>query len=128
MDVITIERDLTAYIADKLGMTVDTDIFRGGIPDRMDAAAVFLNGELKSYAILPRTYNAQVIARFNDRDEAFRFLSRLSGLFPVQGVTQGESRFMYISQRGDSEPYRDGLKWSASFNMIVAVLTTGAQI
>ena len=33
MDVITIERAFTAWLAEKLNLTVDAGIYRGGIPE-----------------------------------------------------------------------------------------------
>jgi hypothetical protein len=44
IDSDSFEFAMTAYIADKLSMTVDTDIFRGGIPLNIDGCGVELVG------------------------------------------------------------------------------------
>ncbi len=131
MDVVAIEQAFTSWVAGKLGMTVNTNIFRGGIPDGMDGATVLFNGEVKSAMIAPRAWNAQILSKFNDRDDAMRFLARLAGLFPCYDVSLPSITFKVISQRGSSTPYSstDGGKtrWFVSFNVLLIVLTTGAQ-
>jgi len=135
MDVITIERDFTAWIADKLNLTVDTDCFRGGIPDGMEfGVGVLFGAEIPSagfYGFRPRTWNAQILAKFDDRDAAMVLLSCLSGLFPSPGFTHGATVFKAIAPRGGSEPYTatdsGKEKTFLSFNVVVTVLTSGAQ-
>lgn len=132
MDVVEIERAFTSWIAEKLGLTVDTNIFRGGVPADMDGAAVLFNGELKKNGMIaPRIWNAQILAKFDDRDEALRFLARLTGIFPCYDITHSGVTFKVISQRGTSEPYsatdNGKVRWFASFNVLLIVLTNGTQ-
>ncbi len=132
MDVIEIERAFTSWVAEKLGLTVDTDIFRGGVPTDMDGTAVLFNGEVKkSGMIAPRSWNAQILAKFNDRDNALRFIAKLTGMFPCYDITHSGVTFKVISQRGSSEPYstidNGQIRWFASFNVLLVVLTNGAQ-
>ena len=135
MDVVTIERDFVNWIAGKLNLTVDENIFRGGIPQGLDqGVGVLFGSETPSqgfYGFRPRTWNAQILAKFKDRDAAMMLQSCLSGLFPCAGFTSGETRFLTIEPRGSSEPYiadDDGIeKTFVSFNIVLSVLTTGAQ-
>ena len=131
MDVVIIEQAFTSWIAEKLNLTVDTDIFRGGVPDGMDGTAVLFNGEIKSRMIAPRTWNAQILSKFDDRDHAMRFLAKLTGLFPCYDISHSGVVFKVISQRGSSEPYRapDGgrTRCFVSFNVTLVVLTNGSQ-
>ncbi len=131
MDVVEIEQAFTSLVAEKLGLTVDTNIFRGGVPTGMSGAAVFFNGEIKSGMIAPRTWNAQILAKFNDRDGALRFLAKLTGTFPCYDIIHSGVTFKVISQRGSSEPYcatdNGKICWFASFNVLIVVLTNGAQ-
>ena len=85
MDVVTIERDFTAWIASKLNLTVDTNIFRGGIPEGVEeGVGVLFGSEVPSrsfYGFRPRSWNVQVLAKFESRDAAFVLNSCLAGLF-----------------------------------------------
>ena len=136
MDVIEIERDFTAWIAQKLNLTVDADCFRGGIPDGIEyGVGVIFGSEEKIagfYGFRPRTWNVQVLAKFDSRDAAMVLQTCLNALVPNTGFAFGSTRFMSVVQRGMSEPYtaEDGgkVKTFVSFNMAVTVLTTGRQV
>ena len=136
MDVVTIERDFTAWIASKLNLTVDTNIFRGGIPEGVEeGVGVLFGSEVPSrsfYGFRPRSWNVQVLAKFESRDAAFVLNSCLAGLFPHAGFTHGSTRFLSISPQGEAEPFmgedNGKTKWFVSFNMFLVVLTSGAQV
>jgi hypothetical protein len=133
MDIVEIEKTLTTWIADKLKMTVDKNIFRGNIPVGKTGAAVILGSEIPGFSqFRPKTYNLQILGKFSERDSAVRFLSKLSGLFPMHEVTIGGTRFKSISQQGGGEPYKaednGKIYYYASFNAVAVVLTTGAQM
>ena len=135
MDVLTIERDFTAWVASVLNLTVDQDVFRGGIPEGVEqGVGVLFGSEVPSrgfYGFRPRTWNVQIIGKYADRDASMRLLSCLNGLFPRPGFTHNSTKFVSISPRGASEPYEadDGgvMKTFVSFNVLLSVLTTGAQ-
>lgn len=135
MNVVNIERDFTSWVADKMGLKLDTEIFRGGIPEKIKTgAAVLFGSEMPStgfYGFRPRAWNAQILAKFDDRDEAMVFLAKVSGLFPVGNFTHGETKFLALEPISISEPYsaadRGKKKWYVSFNLVVSVLTVGAQ-
>ena len=135
MDVVTIERDFTAWLAGKLNLTVDNGIFRGGIPEGLgQGVAVIFGSEVKSpgfYGFRPRTWNVQILAKFDDRDAALVFQTALNGVFPVPGFRHGSTSFTSATPRGSSEPYsaEDGgvVKTYVSYNITLVVLTTGCQ-
>ena len=136
MDVIAIERDFVNWVAGKLNLAVDEWIFRGGIPDSVEqGVGVLFGAEIPVqgfYGFRPRTWNAQILAKFDDRDAAMTFQSCLSGLFPCSGFTSGETRFLSIEPRGSSEPYAADdsgkEKTYVSFNVVLSVLTIGSQV
>jgi hypothetical protein len=133
MDIVEIEKTLTKWAADILGLTVDEDIFRGNIPTGKTGVAVILGSEIYSETrFRPRTYNLQIIGKYENRDEAFRMLSKLSGSLPIHETNIYGVRFKSISQRGDSEPYKtnDNGKefYYGSFNAVAVVLTSGVQM
>lgn len=86
MDVVTIERDFTAWVAEKLKLEVDKGIYRGGIPAGIaSGVGVLFGSEIPTrgfYGFRPRSWNAQILAKFDDRDAAMVLLSCLNGLFP----------------------------------------------
>lgn len=135
MDVVTIERDFVTWVAEKLNLTLDDGIYRGGIPEKLaQGVGVMLGAEIPArgfYGFRPRTWNAQILAKFEDRDAAMMLQSVLNGLFPRSGFTSGDTKFLTIEPRGSSEPYTaddDGKeKTFVTFNVVLSVLTTGAQ-
>lgn len=136
MDVVKIEQDFTAWVAEKLNLEIDEGIFRGGIPTGVEnGVGVVFGAEIPTsgfYGFRPRTWNAQILAKFDDRDAAMILLSCLNGLFPCAGFTSGETNFRYIEPRGGAEPYavEDGgkIKTYVSFNVVLSVLTSGSQV
>lgn len=133
MDIVEIERALTCYFAETLGLKVDVNIFRGGIPERIESGiGVMLGSEIKDNSFRARTWNVQVLGKFAKRDGAMRLLSRLGQIVPSYGFTFDRVVFRSLSPRGSAEPYLAAdagkEKWFASFNMTAVVLTCGAQI
>ena len=135
MDVVTIERDFVTWVADKLNLSLDESIFRGGIPKGVSqGVGVLFGSEIPSqgfYGFRPRAWNAQILAKFDDRDAAMVLQASLSGLFPCTGFISGNTRFLTIEPRGSSEPYtaddNGREKTFISFNVVLSVLTSGAQ-
>lgn len=128
MDVIQLEKDLTSWVAGKLDLTVDSEIFRGGVPsDKDTAVGVMLNSELKE--VYPSTYNftAQVLGKYNDRDDAWRMLHSLSSVVPCYGERVNNNIFVSIIPRGSGEPYpaedNGKEKTFASFNLLVSAIS-----
>lgn len=135
MDVVTIERDFVNWVAEKLNLTPDKGVYRGGIPEKLaQGVGVMLGAEIPAqgfYGFRPRKWNAQILAKFEDRDAAMMLQAVLNGLFPCSGFTSGNTKFLTVEPRGASEPYTaedDGVeKTFVTFNVVLSVLTTGAQ-
>ena len=82
-----IERALTKYIAEKLSLSVDKDIFRGGLPLGIDGVGVELTEEDLSNSAGLRTINAEVKCRNALRDQVFKMIYALADVFPAYGET-----------------------------------------
>ncbi len=80
-----VERALTQYIAGKLGLTVDKDIFRGGLPLGVDGVGVEMTEEELSNTPGVRTVRAQVSCRNINRDWVFQVIFTLTNVFPAFG-------------------------------------------
>lgn len=136
MDVLTIERDFTAWLAGQLGFAVDNGIYRGGIPEGIDkGVAVIFGAEEKArgfYGFRPRAWQVQIFAKFADRDDALRLQTTLNGMFPRPDFAFGDTRFITAAPRGSSEPYlaadNGETKVFVSYNLVLTVLTVGTQV
>ena len=132
MDVIEIEREFTEWLAENLGLEIDRQIFRGGVPAGKSGVGVIFDTEIKDKMFSPRQWNIQVLASFKNRDDAMRFVSKVTGLFPCYDLQGKSCKFRSVSLRGSGAAYRspdDGMtKWFASINLFAVVLTTGTQI
>jgi hypothetical protein len=125
-DIIQLERDITAWVAGKLNLVIDTNIFRGGIPAGVDSGVgVMLNSQSQGNYPSTLNFNVQVLGKYDNRDDAWRMLNKLSSAVPCYGDKINETIFVSILPRGNGEPYQaddDGkVKTFASFNMIVSV-------
>lgn len=79
------ERAMTVYIADKLNMVVDTDIFRGRLPVNVDGCAVTLLGQEMQNTIAGQRYEINITCFDSDRDKVMKTIHDLAGQFPVYG-------------------------------------------
>ena len=86
MDIVEIEREFTEFLAGKLNLPVDRQIFRGGIPAGKMGVGVLFDSEVKEKLFAPRQWNVQVLASFRERDEAMRFVAKVTGLFPCYDI------------------------------------------
>ncbi len=82
---ISLERAMTAYIADKLNMTVDTDIFRGRIPIGVDGCGVKVIGKTIEDDSLSNDYQIQFSCINESRDQVIRNIDKLEQQFPCYG-------------------------------------------
>lgn|GEM_PF-1695021 len=87
IDPAQIERALTKYIAEQLALTVDKDIFRGGIMPGKDGCGVYLLGEDLTAVMGLRHFRAEVSFRHEDRDVVMKAMTELAAILPVYGVT-----------------------------------------
>ena len=102
------ERAMTAYIADKLNMTVDTNIFRGGIPINADGCGVAFVGQKINNTEANQRYEICVSCIDNSRDNVMQIINDLGKKFPVYGEE--------INVNGDGIVMKAILKDSIEFN------------
>ena len=137
MDIVTIERDFTSWIAEKLNLEIDKTIFRGGIPEKIkEGVAVMFGSQVPAagfYGFRPQTWNVQILAKFDKRDNVMMFQTRVNRLFPhAGGMIYKSTNFRTIELQSVSEPYQSAdsgkNKWFVSVNIVLSVLTSSAQI
>ena len=136
MDIVTIERDFTSWIAEKLNLEIDKTIFRGGIPEKIkEGVAVIFGSQIPAagfYGFRPQTWNVQILAKFDKRDNAMMFQTRVNRLFPhAGGMIYKSTNFRTIELQSVAEPYQSAdagkNKWFVSVNVVLSVLTSSAQ-
>lgn len=130
--VLDMERDITAWIATILGLTVDAGIFRGGIPEGVDeGVGVLFNGVAGGSTELDVTaLSVQVLGRFRSRDSAVLTAWVLSRAFPAFGETLNGRTFVHSAvQDGSIQPYmgedRGRTAWFSSVNLTVSAAFVG---
>lgn len=127
-----LERELTAYMATVLNLTVDSGIFRGQIPETVEnGVAVRLTGQESRTGIDHPSFSVQVLGKFAGREDAWVMLTKLAAAFPVYGAeTSGFVMVYMLPDGGVNAPFahdeRGKMKQYASFNLRVAVLTKAA--
>ncbi len=82
---ISFERAMTVYIANKLNMTVDTDIFRGGIPVNMNGCGVTIIGKTAQNDLSCSHYQLRISYIDNSRDKTIKMIHDLEVNFPAYG-------------------------------------------
>lgn len=85
IDPASLERAMTTYIADKLGMSVDIDIFRGYPLIGANGLSVMLRGKQPQSTLINRRYEFNVACFDNDRDKAMDTIHKLASQLPVYG-------------------------------------------
>jgi hypothetical protein len=85
IDSVDFERAMTYYIADKLNMTVDTDIFRGKVPVNIDGCAVTLEGQDIKNSTINQKFEIKFICIDSNRDKVMKTVNDLTEKFPVYG-------------------------------------------
>ena len=136
MNIVNIERDFTSWIAEKLNLEIDKTIFRGGMPEKIkEGVAVMFGSQIPSagfYGFRPQTWNVQILAKFDKRDNAMMFQTRVNRLFPqTGGVIHNNTNFRTIELQSMAEPFQGTdhgkNKWFVSVNIVLSVLTSSAQ-
>lgn len=133
MDIVTTEQALTAWIAERLGMTVDNGIYRGGIPENCETGiGVTLDTDTKDLTLLGRTCRAQILGKYADRDSALALIENISNLVPAWDVTKNSVIFKVILPGGGTAPSAvtdDGqTRFLVTIHLTAVVLTTDAEV
>ena len=106
VNIVDLERALTAFFAEWLDMTVDAEIFRGQLPHGVESGvAVRVDGVEPTADYEEPDLVVQVLGKFDDRDAALDLLARLSRLAPLYGVEVGAFRLAYLLVSGSGAPY-----------------------
>ena len=79
------ERAMTRYFADKLDLTIDTEIFRGRIPINMDACGVQIIGKTVQENLSCNRYQLRVSCIDVARDKTMETIHNLEINFPAYG-------------------------------------------
>ena len=101
---ISFERAMTAYIADKLNMTVDTNIFRGRIPIGVDGCGVQVIGKTIEDNSFSNNYQIRFSCINESRDQVIRNIDNLEQQLPVYGeaiTLDGESTTLKMVKNED---------------------------
>lgn len=125
-DIIQLERDLTDWAARLLGLTMDSEIFRGGIPESAEnGVGVMITANLKESAPMVPCYRVQVLGRFEEREAAQLLIEALAAAVPAYEFDVGKNRIVALEPDGFPEPYRaedrGRVKTYASVNLICRV-------
>lgn len=131
MNFAEAERELTAFFAQQLNRTVDSDIFRGHIPAGMNGIAVLLDSVIDSNRMEPVTCNIQLLAKYPDRDDGLNFVGTIPRIIPLWDVHLEHIIIKSIFFRGSSAMYQDidaGVQKTFVSVNLVAVLTDSAQV
>ena len=126
MDLTEAERDLTSFFAEKLNLAIDSQIFRGQIPEGFDGIAVRIDSMIDSNVASPLTCNVQLIGKFPDRDDGLNFVGKVPFAVPCWNVQLEHVCIKSLFFRGSGTVYQDTdagvVKNFVSINL-VAVLT-----
>jgi len=85
IDSAAFERAMTAYIANKMNLTVDTDIFRSGVPVNIDGCGVELVGSTKPDISSSAHYIIRFTRISDSRDDVMGTINELESKFPLYG-------------------------------------------
>ena len=133
LTAVDMERDITAWFASILGLTVDIGIFRGGIPIGVQhGVGVLFNGvSAMGTSIDAQEWLVQILGKYDTRDAAVLTLATLSRSFPRFGVLLNSRTFVHSAvQEGDIQPYQgddDGkVKWFSTANFRICLAGAGS--
>ena len=85
IDPASLERAMTAYIAGKLGMSANIDVFRGYPRIGSNGISVMLRGEQPQNTLINRHYEFNVACFDNARDKAMETIHKLYCQLPIYG-------------------------------------------
>lgn len=109
IDWTEFERSATGLIAERLGLVVDEQIFRGGIPQGVPTGVGVVANSLATvpyYGVSHPTFDVQVLGRFLHRDEAATLLSRLYSMNIERGAQYGGFAYIDAARTSEIAPYQ----------------------
>ena len=88
MNTVIIEQAAVGYLAGLMNMTIDNDIFRGGMPsETADAAALIIEQRATVERRSQDAFSLSLFVRRLDRDSLLGIESQFSACLPVYGVS-----------------------------------------
>lgn len=129
MNIVNLERALTAYLAGIAGLTVDTTCFRGLMPgDKINAIGVKIDAGTRGNTPTAFPISAQMLGRYISRDEALTLADRIDQALPVYGATithDEETAKVTIQKASSVMVYPSTLNgkdiWGISANLQIAI-------
>ena len=131
-EVKTLEQDLTAFFACRLGLVVDSAIFRGEIPDGIEnGVALRVMGTSEPANNDNPLYSVQIIGKFLDRDDAWKLGTKIYDMIPFYGEQTEHFHLVFVRPDSGLIPPikiddKGKTKHFASINLAVSVLTKRA--
>ena len=132
MNFQLLERELTAYFAEKLDLVVDKSIFRGKIPVSVEhGAAVRIESNPENNDLSLPSFSVQILGKYKERDDAWALVTKCAELAPVYGEQTEHFALVYIhTEGGINAPFEaenQGRQFQfVSVNLSVGVLTRSA--
>ena len=93
INIADVERALTQFVADKLNLTVDEDIFRGALPVGRDGFELAINGERLKNEPSKTILNIWLRGIHKNRDFVIQNLSDFARYLPSYGEKVNEITF-----------------------------------
>lgn len=132
IDILQLEKDLTEYFAEQLGLVVDGTIFRAKVPESVKyGAAVRILNQYPNNDFSQPLYSVQITGKYPSRDESVELATKCARLFPVYGEQTEHFNIVFIqSDGGINAPVSIEDKGQRfhflSVNLTVSVLTRKA--
>lgn len=133
MDIVKLEKELTAYFATALGKVVDTSIFRGALPENVsEGTLVRITNRIAGGMLDQPEFNVQVLGKFAARASAFALVGDfMPPMVPAYGVELTHFTITSMDLSGDPVgPYafadKGRVLQCASVNLRISVLTKPA--
>ena len=123
--MVEIEKGMTEVLASILGLTIDVDIFRGGIPDDKLGGGVMLEYDVSENEPQVLQYTVNFVYKSADRDEVLGVVGKLSRTLPAFGLVGNGKVFMEIIKNGGGGVFKhidDGvIHYYYSLDLIIEV-------
>jgi len=133
MNTTLLEQELTAYFATLLNRTVDTDIFRGALPESVSQGiCVRITNRISGTLFDLPTFNIQILGKFQSRADALSLIEAFAPpAVPAYGTALPHFTLPDVQFAGDpigpyTAPDKGRILHFASINLRISVLTAGA--